>query len=111
MCAWMGLSARQTGVRTAALAAQAAARTDTPPGAMARQLAAGVAPVVDDWVAQIRALVERARSLEDIRAGLDQLAPDMTLDEYAAALAEALAAAQLAGRYEVLQEAGALNDG
>lgn len=31
----------------------------------------------------------------------------MSLDDYAAAMAEALAAAQLAGRYEVLQEAGA----
>ena len=30
----------------------------------------------------------------------------MTLDQYAAAMAEALRAAELAGRYEVLQEAG-----
>ena len=44
-------------------------------------------------------------SLEDIRDGLVQLIPDMTLEQYAAAMSEALAAAQLAGRYEVLQEA------
>jgi hypothetical protein len=43
--------------------------------------------------------------LEEIRDGLAALSPDMTLDQYAAAMAEALAAAQLAGRYEVLQEA------
>ena len=63
------------------------------------------------WLAQIRALVERAQSLDDIRNGLEQLLPDMTLDQYAAAMAQALAAAQLAGRYEVLQEAGGLGDG
>lgn len=107
-----GLRAAASGGPAAVLAAQPQApQASTPPGAMARQLAAGVAPVVDDWVAQIRALAERARSLEDIRAGLDQLAPGMTLDDYAAAMAEALAAAQLAGRYEVLQEAGAAGDG
>lgn len=55
--------------------------------------------------------MERAQSLDDIRNGLEQLLPDMTLDQYAAAMAQALAAAQLAGRYEVLQEAGGLGDG
>ena len=39
------------------------------------------------------------------RDGLAALSPDMPLDQSAAAMAEALAAAQLAGRYEVLQEA------
>ena len=93
-----------------AMAALAARQPDaTPPGAMAGQLAAGVAPVVDDWVGGIRALVERAHSLQEIRDGLEALLPGMSLDEYAAAMAEALAAAQLAGRYEVLQEAGGLN--
>ena len=38
-----------------------------------------------------------------------RLLPGMSLDQYAAAMAEALAAAQLAGRYEVLNEAGRLN--
>lgn len=98
----------------APLAALAAATPDaaaTPPQAMAQQLAAGAAPAVTGWLAQIRALVERAQSLDDIRNGLEQLLPDMTLDQYAAAMAQALAAAQLAGRYEVLQEAGGLGDG
>ena len=95
----------------AALAAATPGAAATPPQAMAQQLAAGAAPAVTGWLAQIRALVERAQSLDDIRNGLEQLLPDMTLDQYAAAMAEALAAAQLAGRYEVLQEAGGLGDG
>lgn len=95
----------------AALAAATPGAVATPPQAMAQQLAAGAAPAVTGWLAQIRALVERAQSLDDIRNGLEQLLPDMTLDQYAAAMAQALAAAQLAGRYEVLQEAGGLGDG
>ena len=92
----------------AALAAATPGAAATPPQAMAQQLAAGAAPAVTGWLAQIRALVERAQSLDDIRNGLEQLLPDMTLDQYAAAMAQALAAAQLAGRYEVLNEAGRL---
>ena len=45
----------------------------------------------------------------EIRDGLDALLPGMTLDQYAVAMAEALRAAELAGRYEVLQEAGGLH--
>lgn len=93
----------------AALAAATPGAAATPPQAMAQQLAAGAAPAVTGWLAQIRALVERAQSLDDIRNGLEQLLPGMSLDQYAAAMAEALAAAQLAGRYEVLNEAGRLN--
>lgn len=86
----------------AATQSQAQAPTTT---AMQPQLAANVRPAAAGWVAQIRALVERASSLEEIRDGLVALLPDMTLDDYAAAMAEALAAAELAGRYDVLQEA------
>ena len=74
----------------------------------ADQLARSAAPAGAAWVDQIRALVDGAASLQDIRDGLEQLLPDMTLEQYAQAMAEALAAAQLAGRYEVLQEAGGI---
>ena len=74
---------------------------------MANSIEKGSSP----WFAQIRKLVESAASLEEIRDGLEQLIPGMTLDQYAQAMAQALAAAQLAGRYEVLQEAGGLGDG
>jgi hypothetical protein len=74
---------------------------------MQPQLANNVQQATSPWFAQIRKLVESATSLEQIRDGLEQLIPNMTLDQYALAMGEAMAAAQLAGRYEVLQEAGA----
>lgn len=76
-----------------------------PPVQMQPQLAASLAPAVGGWIDQVRALVMRAQSLTEIRDGLDALLPDMTLDQYATAMAEALRTAQLAGRYEVMQEA------
>ncbi|HQZ32173.1 MAG TPA: DUF935 family protein [Arenimonas sp.] len=82
--------------------------TQTVPQLQADQLARSAAPAGAAWVDQIRALVDGAASLQDIRDGLEQLLPDMTLEQYAQAMAEALAAAQLAGRYEVLQEAGGI---
>lgn len=78
----------------------------TPPELMAGQLARTAAPAVGAWVDAIRQLVERAQSLEEIRDGLLQLYPGMTLDQHAQAMAQAMSAAYLAGRYEVLQEAG-----
>lgn len=77
-----------------------------PPQLMAGQLAQTASPAMATWVENIRQLVERAKSLEEIRDGLEQLYPSMTLDQYAQAMAQAMSAAYLAGRYEVLQEAG-----
>lgn len=77
----------------------------TAPGLMAQQLAANINPAVQGWIEQVRQLAQRVDSLQELRDGLEQLLPGMTLDQYAAAMAEALAAARLAGRYEVLQEA------
>lgn len=94
--------------------ATAAARLpqqQTAPVAMQQQLATNIAPAAGAWVEQLRVLVMSAQSLDDVRAGLDQLLPNMTLDQYAAAMTDALAAAKLAGRYEVLQEAGGLSNG
>lgn len=78
----------------------------SPQTAMQAQLAANVRAPAAAWVDKIRELVAQATSLEQIRDGIAALDPNMSLDDYAAAMAEALAAAQLAGRYEVLQEAG-----
>ena len=74
---------------------------------MQPQLAANIKAPAAAWVDKIRELVSQATSLEQIRDGISALDPNMSLDDYAAAMAEALAAAHLAGRYEVLQEAGA----
>ena len=77
--------------------------------AMIPQMANSIEKGTSPWFAQIRKLVESAASLEEIRDGLEQLIPGMTLDQYAQAMADAMAAAQIAGRYEVLQEAGGAN--
>ncbi len=94
---------------TAQWTASTAPTVPPPPVQMLPRLADDLAPAVGAWIDQVRELVMRARSLDEIRDGLDALLPDMTLDQYAAAMAEALRAAEMAGRYEVLQEAGGLN--
>ncbi len=83
--------------------------TPNPAAEMAAQLEKGAAPAVGAWLAQIRALVDKAGSLEDLRGGLEALLPDLKPDDFAEAMAQALTAAQLAGRYDILNEAGRLN--
>jgi len=82
-----------------------AARPDVA-SAQAARLADDVAPVLDDWIDKIRALVERAGSLQELRDGLLALAPDMRLDQFADAMQDALTAAALAGRADIVQQAG-----
>lgn len=73
-----------------------------PPAVMADRLAANLAPIGREWVGQVRELAGRVGSLEELREEL--LLLDLSLDDYADAMAEALTAAQLAGSYELLQE-------
>jgi phage gp29-like protein len=84
---------------------QAAATAQQPPATVADQLDNAMQPSTDAWIERIRALVDNADSLQAIRDGLDALLPDMSLEQYAKAMAQALAAAALRGRYEILQEA------
>ncbi|MDZ7862664.1 DUF935 domain-containing protein [Acidovorax sp.] len=92
--------------KAAATAVLPAAGVDLPPPVLMQpQLARNMAPALQAWIEPIRNLVESATSLEAIRDGLDQLLPGMTLDQYAALMAEALRAAELAGRADVLDEA------
>ena len=95
------------GVAAAAGRLPAGQLPPSPQTAMQPQLAANIKAPAAAWVDKIRELVSQATSLEQIRDGIAALDPNMSLDDYAAAMAEALAAAHLAGRYEVLQEAGA----
>lgn len=74
------------------------------PARMVAQLDRAIAPGAKKWIEQIRKLVERADSLETLRAELLKLSRDMTIDEYADVMATALTAAALSGRYEVLEE-------
>lgn len=84
--------------------AMATAQT-TPPATAAEQLDGTLQPITGQWIERIRALVGQAESLEQIRDGLAELLPDMSIKQYAEAMAQALAAAALQGRYEILQEA------
>lgn len=62
-------------------------------------------PVTGDWIAAIEALARQADSLEALRDGLETLLPGMTTEAFAEAMAQALAAANLAGRSDLLDEA------
>ncbi|CAM5385334.1 phage portal protein family protein [Rhodanobacter lindaniclasticus] len=92
----------QPGAQFAAPATQ----PQDPPAQMVDQLSDNVAPTAEAWLDQVRVLAGQVDSLDALRDGLLALLPDMTLDQYAAAMQEGLAAAALAGRYEVLQDAG-----
>lgn len=84
----------------AAATAQRPAIAAAPASEMTTQLDAAVrSPAA--WVQQIRDMVASAASLVEIRDGLLDLYPDMSLDEYADAMAMALGAAHLAGRSDV----------
>lgn len=84
--------------------AAATAQTQPPSPAVAR-IDDDIQPITGEWIARIRALVESAQTLEEVRDRLIELLPDMTLDQYAEAMAQALAAAALQGRYDIVQEA------
>lgn len=69
---------------------------------MAQQLNRTLAPVGGQWVDQIRDLVNTTDSLESLYDQVLALAPDMDLEAFAKAKADALTAATLAGRYDLL---------
>ena len=75
------------------------------PATAAEQLDDQLQPSTGQWIQRIRDLVQGADSLEQIRDGLERLLPDMSLEQYAEVMAQALAAAALQGRVEILQEA------
>jgi len=83
--------------------AEAAAPASVP-AVMADRLADDLQPALDSWIDQIRDLAERATSLDELRDGLLALAPDMSLDQYAAAMGQALVAAAAAGRADIVDQ-------
>jgi phage gp29-like protein len=90
----------------AVAAATAQPTPPDPPARMSDRLDTMLQPAMSLWIGKIRDLVASANSLEEIRDGIVALAPDMTLDQYTEAMRQALAAAALAGRYEILRAAG-----
>lgn len=65
-------------------------------------------PVMTRWIGQLRQLVENATSLEELRNAVLTLQPDMSLDDYATIMGQALAAAHLVGRQDIVSEASGL---
>ena len=75
---------------------------------MAQQLNRTLAPAGAQWVEQIRGAVNGATSLESLYDQVFALAPEMDLEAFAKAKADAMTAATLAGRYDLLPpDAGA----
>lgn len=73
---------------------------------MAAQLDRVTRPAGEQWVATLRELTEGATSLEDLYEQVLARAPDMSLEEFATATAQGLAAAHLRGRDDVQQSIG-----
>ena len=88
----------------AALRAALRSKTLTPAEQIQSVARAKVEPASNEWINQIRQIAEEVDSLEALRDRLLQVYPDLTLDQYADAMAEALATAHLAGRNEVVEE-------
>ena len=74
----------------------------------AEALSIAAAPVVDDWLARVRrdldAYVKAGRTLADFAEHLLTLYPHLPGDDLTAIMGEAMAATELAGRYELAQE-------
>ncbi|WP_265535393.1 DUF935 domain-containing protein [Pseudomonas saponiphila] len=58
---------------------------------------------MDDMVEAIRSLLESVDSLEEFRDRLIEVYPEMNADQLADAMADGMAAASMAGRYDVLR--------
>lgn len=75
---------------------------DAVPKQLARLQREGDA-LVEGWVEQIRALVQQADSFQDLQRRLDEAFPDLDGDALADLLGDAMAAAHLAGRYDIIE--------
>jgi phage gp29-like protein len=75
----------------------------TPNIAIATKLEQLAQPAIDAWCQQIAAMVDKAQTLEELRAMIVDAYGDLSDDELAQLLGAAMAAAQGAGRYDVDQ--------
>lgn len=69
----------------------------------AKTLATASASAMDDMVDVIRELLDSVSSLEEFRDRLIEAHPEMSADQLANAMADGMAAASMAGRYDVLR--------
>lgn len=101
----------EEGVPAVPVPAVSFAESTTVPPAPTQLLPAlhrSVQPAGEKWIEQIRALMDRilqeGGTVEDFRDQLMMLHADLSLDDYAQAMAEGLGVAFLAGRYDIAQE-------
>ncbi|WP_286694987.1 DUF935 domain-containing protein [Spongiibacter sp. UBA1325] len=92
----------------AALRANLAALKSAPPAtdatnAQLNRLQTDGDLAIEGWVEKIRTAVEQAQSLEALQVTLLQQLPNLSTEQFAQAMGDALAAAQLAGRYDILE--------
>lgn len=83
-------------------AAPAAGAPDATTAQLDRLQAEGDA-AIETWVEQVRALVNEAGSLEELRDRLLELYPEMDPARFAQVMGDALAAAHLAGRFDIIE--------
>lgn len=83
----------------------AEAEKDTP-AAQSDRLEGATNKEVTVWINQIKDLVEKADSLEDLQAKLRAL--QLKDEDLVKVMADALAAAAVAGRYDIMEQAGAI---
>ena len=74
------------------------------PVLQSNRLNSEIQPATKQWINQIKELVDNVKSLEELRDKLFELIPDMQLDDYAEVMAQALTAANLAGRNELIED-------
>lgn len=74
------------------------------PDMMLEQARQRLEPATNNWIEQVRTLSNQVNSLEELRDKLLELYPNLSLDDYAAVLAEATVASKLAGRNEIVEE-------
>ncbi|WP_052465015.1 DUF935 domain-containing protein [Geoalkalibacter subterraneus] len=89
---------------TALAALKGQSEADDPQAQQIARLEREARKPVEDMVEVIRRKVEQASSLEELRDSLIEAWPEMDSAALADAMAQALAAAALAGRYEILED-------
>lgn len=102
---WEPRTETQPAHKTSALPNTTNFADHTQPATLDQQVDAQLQSVTNIWINRIRDLVTNAESLEAIRDGLTTLLPDMSINEYAATMAEALRLAELQGRSDIMEEA------
>lgn len=89
----------------------AAGENQPAPVQMAEQARAKSEKATSEWINQVKKLADEAESLEQLQDSLMALYPNLSLGQFADAMATATATAKLAGQAEVLDEQGAKNNG